>query len=46
MKAAIEFLRSGVLPFDVRETFEIVACLEAANRSRDHAGQNTRLKRL
>ena len=46
MQVVIEFLRSGAAPIDVRETFEIVSFLEAANWSREHAGQIVRLERL
>jgi hypothetical protein len=45
MQVVIGFLQSGVSPIDVRETFEIVSFLEAANWSREHAGQVTRLER-
>jgi hypothetical protein len=46
MVEVIEFLKSGVSPIDIGETFEIVSFLEAANWSREHAGQITRLERL
>jgi hypothetical protein len=46
MVQVIEFLKSGVSPVDIRETFEIVSFLEAANWSREHAGQITRLEHL
>jgi hypothetical protein len=45
MQVVVEFLRSGVPPIEIEETFEIVSFLEAANWSRDHAGQITRLER-
>jgi hypothetical protein len=46
MQVVVEFFRTGVAPIDVRETFEIASFLEAANWSREHAGQITRLERL
>jgi hypothetical protein len=46
MQVVIDFFQSGVAPIDVQETFEIISFLEAANWSRDHAGQITRLERL
>jgi hypothetical protein len=46
MQVVIEFLKSGVSPVDLQETFEIVSFLEAANWSRDHAGQIVRLERF
>ena len=46
MQAVAQFFQSGVPPIDIGETFEIVSFLEAANWSREHAGQITRLERL
>jgi hypothetical protein len=45
MQVVIEFLQSGLPPIDVRETFEIVSFVEAANWSREHAGQISRMER-
>jgi hypothetical protein len=46
MQVVVEFFQTGVAPLDVQETFEIASFLEAANWSREHAGQIARLERL
>jgi predicted dehydrogenase len=46
MQVVVAFFQTGVAPIDVRETFEIASFLEAANRSREHGGQITRLECL
>lgn len=46
MQVVAQFFQSRVPPIDIRETFEIVSFIEAANWSREHAGQITRLERL
>ena len=46
MQVVVKFFESGAAPIEIQETFEIMSFLEAANWSREHAGQVTRLERL
>jgi hypothetical protein len=39
LKAVVEFFQSGASPIDIRETWDIVAFLEAADRSRALSGK-------
>ncbi len=46
MHKVIKFFQTDVPPIDIRETFEIVAFLEAANWSREHTGPITSVELL
>lgn len=46
LRAVLPFLRSGEAPIDLAETFEIIALLDAAERSRAQGGQVVALETL
>jgi hypothetical protein len=46
LQRVAEFLKTGVSPVDVRETYEIIAFLEAADRSKERGGAAVPLESL
>lgn len=46
LQKVVEFFRTGVSPIDIQETFDIIAFLEAAERSRDLGGRAVQTESL
>ncbi len=46
LQKVVEFFKTGVSPIDVQETFDIMAFLEAANKSKERDGASVQLESL